>query len=61
MDIREYREQGYTPAALLNFMARLGWSHGDQEEFTINEMISLFDVKDISKSASTIGSEEDFR
>lgn len=58
MDIREYREQGYTPAALLNFMARLGWSHGDQEEFTINEMISLFDVKDISKSASTFSAEK---
>ena len=58
MDIREYREQGYTPAALLNFMARLGWSHGDQEEFSINELISLFDIKDISKSASTFSAEK---
>lgn len=53
MDIREYREQGYIPEALLNFMVRLGWSHGDKEEFSISEMIALFDVKDINQSAST--------
>jgi len=53
MDIREYREQGYMPEALLNFMVRLGWSYGDKEEFSISEMIALFDVKDINQSAST--------
>ena len=53
MDIREYREQGYMPEALLNFMVRLGWSHGDKEEFSISEMIALFDIKDINQSAST--------
>ena len=53
MDIREYREKGYLPTALLNYMARLGWSHGDQEVFSVDEMISLFDIRDINKASST--------
>lgn len=43
---------GYTPEALLNFLVRLGWSHGDQEIFSMDEMIHLFNPKDINKSAS---------
>ena len=42
VDVREYRDQGYLPQALLNYLVRLGWSHGDQEIFSIEEMISLF-------------------
>ncbi|MBU1657574.1 glutamate--tRNA ligase [bacterium] len=51
-DVMEYKEMGYTPEALLNFLVRLGWSHGDQEIFSMEEMIELFNPKDINKSAS---------
>jgi len=52
-DVMEYKTQGFLPEALLNFLVRLGWSHGDQEIFSIDEMIELFDPKDINKSASS--------
>ncbi len=52
-DVMEYKRMGYLPEALLNFLVRLGWSHGDQEIFSLEEMISLFDPKDINKSASS--------
>ncbi len=52
MDVMEYKRMGYLPEALLNFLVRLGWSHGDQEIFSLEEMIELFDPKDINKSAS---------
>ena len=51
-DVMEYKKMGYLPEALLNFLVRLGWSHGDQEIFTIDEMIELFDPKDINRSSS---------
>lgn len=51
-DVMEYKAMGYTPAALLNFLVRLGWSHGDQEIFSMEEMTELFNPKDINKSAS---------
>ncbi len=51
-DVMEYKRMGYLPEALLNFLVRLGWSHGDQEIFSIDEMIALFDPKDINRSAS---------
>jgi glutamyl-tRNA synthetase len=49
-----YREEGYLPGALLNYLARLGWSHGDQEIFSLAEMVALFDIADVNKSASAI-------
>ncbi len=52
-DVMEYKKLGFLPEALLNFLVRLGWSHGDQEIFSIEEMIELFDPKDINKSASS--------
>ncbi|MEE8321475.1 MAG: glutamate--tRNA ligase [Gammaproteobacteria bacterium] len=52
--ILHYRDKGYLPEALLNYLVRLGWSHGDQEIFTIEEMIALFDIKDVNKSAASI-------
>ena len=52
VDVREYREQGYLPEALLNYLVRLGWSHGDQEIFTIEEMIRLFDIAAVNASAA---------
>jgi glutamyl-tRNA synthetase len=51
-DVMAYEEMGYLPEALLNFLVRLGWSHGDQEIFSMEEMLQLFDPNDINKSAS---------
>ncbi len=53
-NLLNYRAEGYLPEALLNYLVRLGWSHGDQEIFSIDEMIELFDLDDINKSASSI-------
>ena len=52
VNVLEYREQGYLPQALLNYLARLGWSHGDQELFAIDELVRLFDVGQVHKSAA---------
>jgi len=51
-DVMDYKTMGYLPEALLNFLVRLGWSHGDQEIFSIEEMIELFDPHNINKSSS---------
>jgi len=51
-DVMDYKAMGYLPEALLNFLVRLGWSHGDQEIFSLEEMIALFDPKNINKSSS---------
>jgi glutamyl-tRNA synthetase len=58
VSVLEYQEQGYLPDALLNYLVRLGWSHGDQEFFTRDEMIAAFDVRDINKSASALNPEK---
>jgi len=52
VSVLEYRREGFLPEALLNYLVRLGWSHGDQEIFTIDEMIAAFDIKDVNKAAS---------
>lgn len=52
-DVMEYKAMGYLPEALLNFLVRLGWSHGDDEIFSMNDMLKYFDPHDINKSAST--------
>jgi glutamyl-tRNA synthetase len=54
VSVLAYREEGYLPEALLNYLARLGWSHGDQEIFSLAEMTALFDIADVNKSASAI-------
>ena len=54
----QYRDMGYLPEALLNYLVRLGWSAGDQEIFSLDEMISLFDVVDVNKSASSFNTEK---
>ena len=51
-DVMEYQKMGYFPEALLNFLVRLGWSYGDQEIFSMSEMLEYFDPKDINRSAS---------
>ena len=58
VDIREYKEQGYLPDAMLNYLVRLGWSHGDQEIFSVEEMIDLFDITDVNQSASSFNPEK---
>ncbi len=58
VNVLEYREQGYLPAAVLNYLVRLGWSHGDQELFSVSEMIELFDVTDVNASASKFNPEK---
>jgi glutamyl-tRNA synthetase len=51
-DVMDYKTMGYLPEALLNFLVRLGWSHGDQEIFSLAEMIALFEPQNINKSSS---------
>ncbi|MBU6155249.1 MAG: glutamate--tRNA ligase [Bdellovibrionales bacterium] len=53
-----YREQGYLPEALLNFLVRLGWSHGDQELFTMEEMIGLFNLENVQVSGAVFNTEK---
>jgi glutamyl-tRNA synthetase len=52
LGVEAYREMGYLPAALLNYLVRLGWSHGDDEIMSIENMISWFDIGDINKGAA---------
>jgi glutamyl-tRNA synthetase len=47
-----YRDQGYLPEALLNYLVRLGWSHGDREIFSLDEMVALFDIGQVNKAAA---------
>ncbi|HEX2667570.1 MAG TPA: glutamate--tRNA ligase [Gammaproteobacteria bacterium] len=54
VSVMQYREDGYLPEAVLNYLVRLGWSHGDQEVFSREEMVKLFDIKDVNTSASAI-------
>jgi len=51
VSVMSFREEGYLPEALLNDLVRLGWSHGDQEIFSIDEMIKDFDLEHVSRSA----------
>jgi glutamyl-tRNA synthetase len=52
VSVLEYRDMGFLPEALLNYLLRLGWSHGDQEIFTIEEMIKSFDLASVQRSAA---------
>lgn len=58
MDVMQYKRDGYLPEALLNFLVRLGWSNGDQEIFSMDEMLELFDPNNINKSASAYNAEK---
>lgn len=58
MDVMEYKRLGYLPEALLNFLVRLGWSYGDQEIFSNEEMLTLFDPNNINKSSSSYNHEK---
>jgi glutamyl-tRNA synthetase len=50
--VMQYRDDGFLPHALLNYLVRLGWSHGDQEIFSQAQMVELFDVADVNHSAA---------
>jgi len=56
--VMSYRDMGFLPESLLNYLVRLGWSHGDQEIFSLDEMIELFDIEKVNKAASTFNSEK---
>jgi glutamyl-tRNA synthetase len=58
VNILEYRAEGYLPDAILNYLVRLGWSHGDQEVFSRDEMIRLFDIGAVNASASRFDEEK---
>ncbi len=58
VSVMQYREEGFLPEALLNYLVRLGWSHGDQEVFSLDEMIALFDIDQVHKAAARFDSEK---
>lgn len=58
VSVLQYRDEGYLPEALLNYLARLGWSHGDQEIFTLDELIAAFDIRDVNKAAAAFNPEK---
>ncbi|MGN2254783.1 glutamate--tRNA ligase [Frateuria sp. GZRe12] len=58
VSVMEYRDAGYLPHAILNYLVRLGWSHGDQEIFSREDMIRLFDISDVNKAASRFDTEK---
>ncbi|MEJ6078802.1 glutamate--tRNA ligase [Vibrio sp. 1-Bac 57] len=58
VSVMQYRDEGYLPNALNNYLVRLGWSHGDQEIFSQQEMIDLFSLDHVSKSASAFNTDK---
>ena len=58
VSVLQYQEEGFLPSALLNYLVRLGWAHGDQEVFTREEMIAAFDIRDVNKAASAFNPEK---
>ena len=58
LNLLSYRDEGLLPFALLNYIVRLGWSHGDQEIFSVDEMINLFDLRSINNSPASFNQEK---
>lgn len=58
VSVMQYFEDGFLPEALLNYLVRLGWSHGDQEIFSMAEMIAAFNLNHLSKSAAAFNTEK---
>ncbi len=58
VSVMQYRDEGYLPHALLNYLVRLGWSHGDQEIFSLAEMKELFSLDSINKAASAFNTDK---
>ncbi len=58
VSVMQYREDGFLPEALLNYLVRLGWSYGDQEIFSKEELINLFDIKGINRAPAAFNPEK---
>jgi glutamyl-tRNA synthetase len=58
VSVMQYKEDGYLPEALVNYLARLGWSHGDAEMFTVEQFLQWFDLAHISRSAAQFNPEK---
>ncbi|EKE79894.1 glutamate--tRNA ligase [Idiomarina xiamenensis] len=58
VSVTQYRDDGYLPQAVLNYLVRLGWSHGDQEVFSREEMVRLFKLEDVNKAASAFNTDK---
>jgi len=58
VSVMQYKDEGYLPEALVNYLARLGWSHGDEEKFTREQLIEWFDLEHISKSPARFNPEK---
>jgi glutamyl-tRNA synthetase len=58
VSVLQYRDEGYLPEALLNYLARLGWSHGDEEIFSRGEFVEWFDLEHVSRSAAQFNPEK---
>ena len=58
VSVMQYAKDGYLPEALLNYLVRLGWSHGDQEVFSVDDMARLFDIADVNKAASSFNTDK---
>ena len=58
VSVMEYRKLGILPEALLNYLVRLGWSHGDREIFPVDDMIELFDIADVNRAASSFNTDK---
>jgi glutamyl-tRNA synthetase len=58
VSVLQYQEAGFLPQALLNYLVRLGWAHGDQEVFSIEQMIDLFEIESVNKAPSAFNTEK---
>jgi glutamyl-tRNA synthetase len=58
VSVTQYRDEGYLPEALVNYLARLGWSHGDEEKFSREQLVEWFDLRHISKSPARFDPEK---
>lgn len=58
VSVLQYKEEGYLPEALLNYLVRLGWAHGDQEIFTIDQMVEAFNIEAVNNSPSIFNDEK---
>ncbi len=58
MSVMEYHNEGFLPEAVLNYLVRLGWSHGDQEVFDLDEMVEHFELEAVNRAASTFNTEK---
>jgi len=58
VSVMQYAEDGFLPEALVNYLARLGWSHGDEEIFSVQQFVEWFDLRHISKSAAQFNPEK---